>query len=68
MRLQQNPTDKLITAEDPVEYEFENATQVQVKESVGLTFGAILRSMLRQDPDVMLVGEMRDRKIHGYCL
>jgi type II secretory ATPase GspE/PulE/Tfp pilus assembly ATPase PilB-like protein len=61
MRLHQNPTDKLITAEDPVEYEFDNATQVQVRESVGLTFAKIMRSMLRQDPDVVLVGEMRDK-------
>lgn len=61
VRLRKNPTNKLITAEDPVEYEFENAAQVQVNQAVGLDFATILRSLLRQDPDVVLVGEMRDK-------
>lgn len=61
-RLQDNPTIKLVTAEDPVEYELEDVTQVQVSEEVGLTFSRILRSLLRQDPDVLLVGEIRDQE------
>ncbi len=56
-----NTTDlKLLTAEDPVEYEIEGIMQVPVNHSVGLTFAAALRSFLRQDPDVIMVGEIRD--------
>ena len=51
---------KILTAEDPVEYDVEGIMQVPVKESVGLTFMAALRSFLRQDPDIIMVGEMRD--------
>ena len=56
-----NTTDlKLLTAEDPVEYEIEGIMQVPVNHAVGLTFAAALRSFLRQDPDVIMVGEIRD--------
>lgn len=51
---------KLLTAEDPVEYDIEGIMQVAIHESVGLTFSKALRSFLRQDPDVIMVGEMRD--------
>lgn len=51
---------KIITIEDPVEYEMEGITQVQVNPKVGLSFAQGLRSMLRHDPDVMMVGEVRD--------
>lgn len=51
---------KLLTAEDPVEYDIEGIMQVAVHESVGMTFGKALRSFLRQDPDIIMVGEMRD--------
>ena len=51
---------KLLTAEDPVEYDIEGIMQVAINEGVGLTFGKALRSFLRQDPDVIMVGEMRD--------
>jgi MSHA biogenesis protein MshE len=51
---------KLITVEDPVEYRLPGINQVQVNEKIGLTFSSVLRSALRQDPDVILVGEMRD--------
>lgn len=51
---------KLLTAEDPVEYDIEGIMQVAINESVGLTFSKTLRSFLRQDPDVIMVGEMRD--------
>ncbi len=51
---------KIITIEDPVEYEMEGVTQVQISPQIGLTFAQGLRSMLRHDPDVMMVGEVRD--------
>jgi MSHA biogenesis protein MshE len=51
---------KIITVEDPVEYRLPGINQVQVNEKIGLNFSAVLRSALRQDPDVILVGEMRD--------
>jgi type IV pilus assembly protein PilB len=51
---------KLLTAEDPVEYDIEGIMQVAVNEGVGLTFSRALRSFLRQDPDIIMVGEMRD--------
>jgi type IV pilus assembly protein PilB len=51
---------KLLTAEDPVEFDIEGIMQVAVKESVGMTFSKALRSFLRQDPDIIMVGEMRD--------
>jgi type IV pilus assembly protein PilB len=51
---------KLLTAEDPVEYDLEGVMQVAINEGVGMTFGKALRSFLRQDPDIIMVGEMRD--------
>ncbi|MDI9404796.1 MAG: GspE/PulE family protein, partial [Limnohabitans sp.] len=54
---------KIITAEDPVEYAFKGINQVQVREAIGLTFSAILKSMLRQAPNIILVGEIRDREV-----
>ncbi|MDP7346953.1 MAG: ATPase, T2SS/T4P/T4SS family, partial [Phycisphaeraceae bacterium] len=53
-------TEKVLTVEDPVEYDIEGLIQVQVNPNVGLTFAAALRSFLRQDPDIILVGETRD--------
>ncbi|MEM9057620.1 MAG: GspE/PulE family protein [Pseudomonadota bacterium] len=53
---------KIITAEDPVEYRLERVNQVQVNPRIGLDFARVLRTALRQDPDVILVGEMRDRE------
>ena len=52
----------ILTAEDPVEYELHGISQVQVKEDINLTFASALRSFLRQDPDVILVGEIRDEE------
>lgn len=52
----------IITVEDPVEYQLEGINQVQVREEVGLTFAAGLRSILRQDPDVIMIGEIRDEE------
>ena len=57
------PDKKIITAEDPVEYNFTGMNQCQVKEEIGLTFARILRAMLRQAPNIILVGEIRDRDV-----
>ncbi len=57
------PDKKIITAEDPVEYNFPGINQCQVKEEIGLGFDKILRSMLRQAPNIVLVGEIRDRAV-----
>ena len=51
---------KIITFEDPIEYQLEGTVQIQVREQIGLTFATGLRSVLRHDPDVVLVGEIRD--------
>jgi len=53
-------TDNISTCEDPVEYNFAGINQVHIKEEIGLTFAAALRSFLRQDPDIIMVGEIRD--------
>ena len=57
-----SPEKKIITIEDPVEYRLAGVTQMQVKSSIGLTFARALRHIVRQDPDVVLVGEIRDRE------
>ncbi|MEA1963570.1 MAG: ATPase, T2SS/T4P/T4SS family [Candidatus Aerophobetes bacterium] len=54
------PDKNILTIEDPVEYELEKINQVQIHEEIGLTFPQTLRSFLRQDPDIIMVGEMRD--------
>lgn len=57
------PDTKIITAEDPVEYNFAGMNQCQIREEIGLTFDKILRSMLRQAPNIILVGEIRDSEV-----
>jgi type IV pilus assembly protein PilB len=57
-----SPDINIMTAEDPVEFNFEGMNQVQVKSEIGLTFASALRSFLRQDPDVIMVGEIRDEE------
>ena len=54
------PERKIITVEDPVEYQLEGVNQIQTKPQIGLTFASALRSIVRQDPDVIMIGEMRD--------
>jgi general secretion pathway protein E len=54
------PERKIITVEDPVEYQLEGVNQIQAKAQIGLTFASALRSIVRQDPDVIMIGEMRD--------
>ena len=60
LRVINTPELKILTAEDPVEYEIDGVMQVPVNSQIGLTFAAALRSFLRQDPDVIMVGEIRD--------
>jgi type IV pilus assembly protein PilB len=60
LQLLNTPEKNIVTVEDPVEYRLDGITQVQVKPVAGVTFAATLRSILRQDPDVILVGEVRD--------
>ncbi len=62
LREVESPEKNLITVEDPVEYKSDNIAQIQVNEKVGLTFAAALRSILRQDPDVIMIGEIRDEE------
>lgn len=57
-----SPEVNIITVEDPVEYQLAGIGQVQVKEKIGLTFAAALRSILRQDPDIVMIGELRDQE------
>jgi len=57
-----DPTLKIITVEDPVEYQLEGISQIQVHSRIGLTFAAGLRAILRHDPDVILIGEIRDKE------
>jgi general secretion pathway protein E len=55
-----SPEKKLFTVEDPVEYQLDGVNQIQVKPQIGLAFAQVLRSILRQDPDIIMIGEMRD--------
>jgi type IV pilus assembly protein PilB len=63
-----SPDTNICTVEDPVEYKFKGMNQVQVKTMVGLTFASALRAFLRQDPDVIMVGEVRDQETAQICL
>jgi general secretion pathway protein E len=55
-----SPDRKMFTVEDPIEYQLDGVNQIQVQPRIGLTFASILRSVLRQDPDIIMVGEIRD--------
>ncbi len=57
-----NAEEKIVTVEDPVEYQLERINQVQINARIGLTFASVLRATLRQDPDIILLGEIRDRE------
>jgi type IV pilus assembly protein PilB len=63
-----SPAKNIVTIEDPVEYKLEGINQVQIKSEIGLTFSTALRSFLRQDPDIMLVGEVRDLETAQICI
>jgi type IV pilus assembly protein PilB len=60
LKLLNKETRNILTIEDPIEYTLEGVNQVQLRENIGLTFGSTLRTFLRQDPDVIMVGEIRD--------
>jgi general secretion pathway protein E len=68
MGLRRRDAEKIITIEDPVEYHLEGVTQVPVHTKAGMTFPSALRSLLRQDPDVLMVGEMRDAETAGIAV
>jgi len=68
LRMLQNTGVNIITVEDPVEYRIPGIVQVQIHEKAGLTFASALRSVLRQDPDVVLIGEIRDRETAAIAL
>ncbi|MBU1888417.1 MAG: Flp pilus assembly complex ATPase component TadA, partial [Candidatus Omnitrophica bacterium] len=63
-----SPHKNICTVEDPVEYKLEGINQVQIKPKIGLTFAAALRSFLRQDPDIIMVGEVRDMETAQICV
>jgi type IV pilus assembly protein PilB len=63
-----SPTKNIITVEDPIEYQLEGVNQVQINPKAGVTFAAGLRSILRQDPNIILVGEIRDRETAAIAL
>ncbi len=54
------PTSNILTIEDPIEYTLDGINQVQLKEEIGLTYSEALRTFLRQDPDIIMLGEIRD--------
>jgi len=62
LSLLRSPEQNIVTVEDPVEYELDLINQIQAQESIGMTFARVLRSILRQDPDVIMVGEIRDEE------
>jgi len=63
-----SPEKNIVTIEDPVEYQLTSINQVQVNDAIGLSFARILRHTLRQDPDILLVGEIRDRETAGIAI
>jgi len=68
LNLINKPDVNIMTVEDPVEYKFDGMNQVHVRSQVGLTFAAALRAFLRQDPDIIMVGEVRDQETAQICL
>jgi general secretion pathway protein E len=62
LRMLATPDVKVMSVEDPIEYHLDGITQIQVKPAIGLTFATALRSILRHDPDIIMVGEIRDRE------
>ena len=68
LREVEKPELNILTVEDPVEYKSDNISQIQVNEKAGLTFAAALRSILRQDPDVIMIGEIRDEETAGIAV
>lgn len=63
-----DPSKNIMTAEDPVEFKIEGINQVGVRNDIGLTFATALRAFLRQDPDIIMVGEVRDLETAQICV
>jgi type IV pilus assembly protein PilB len=68
LKLLNDPTTNIVTVEDPVEYKMDGVNQVQTHSVIGLNFASALRAFLRQDPDVIMVGEVRDQETAEICL
>jgi general secretion pathway protein E len=68
LQLLNSPTRKIITIEDPVEYQLSGVNQIQVQPSIGLSFSSALRAIVRQDPDAIMVGELRDLETASICV
>jgi type IV pilus assembly protein PilB len=68
LNLLNKPDRNICTVEDPVEYKFKGLNQVQVKSQIGFNFASALRAFLRQDPDIIMVGEVRDQETAEICL
>lgn len=68
LNLLNSPSKNLVTVEDPVEYKMSGINQVQTQPAIGLSFASALRAFLRQDPDVIMVGEVRDQETAEICL
>ncbi len=66
--LLRSPESNIVTVEDPVEYQLDLINQIQVHETIGLTFARTLRSILRQDPDIIMIGEIRDQETAGVAV
>lgn len=68
LNLTNTPDKNIVTVEDPVEFKFHGLNQVPIRSSAGMTFAGALRAFLRQDPDVIMVGEVRDAETAGICM
>jgi len=68
LKILNKSTRNILTIEDPIEYTLEGVNQVQLKENIGLTFAAALRNFLRQDPDIIMLGEIRDSETAGMAI
>jgi type II secretory ATPase GspE/PulE/Tfp pilus assembly ATPase PilB-like protein len=68
LQMRETAVEKLITVEDPIEYQLPGVTQVPVHREAGVSFAQALRSILRQDPDVLMIGEMRDQETAGLAV
>lgn len=68
LRQLNRPERKIITVEDPVEYKLDGINQIQVNNSIGLSFASALRTIVRQDPDIIMVGEVRDQQAAEICV
>lgn len=68
LREMDGESQKIITIEDPIEYEIDGIDQIQTNEAIGLTFNSVLKRILRQDPNIVMVGEIRDKETAALCV